>query len=136
MLLMIRRLIRIAGRHRVLVGMLAVGCLVRASAVSLGAQAKAAPSGHWAGTIPAGPGINVEVDLDAKADNVWFGTISLPTQFAKGVPLTDVSVKGTAVSFAIKGAPGNPGFSGTLAADNKTINGNFTQNGESVPLVL
>ena len=99
-------------------------------------QAQPVPSGHWVGSIAAGPGIYVEVDLAAKAPDVWHGTISIPSQGTKGVPLAEVSVKGNAVSFAIKGAPGDPRFSGTLSQDGKTLSGDFSQGGASIPLSL
>ena len=99
-------------------------------------QAPPGPAGHWTGTLAAGPGIDVEVDLAEKAPGVWHGTISIPTQGSKGIPLSELTVKGTAVSFAIKGGPGDPRFSGTLSADGKTISGTFSQGGGSLPLSL
>lgn len=99
-------------------------------------QAQSGPSGHWVGTIAAGPGIDVELDLAPKAPGVWHGTISIPSQGTKGVPLSALTVKESAVSFAIKGAPGDPRFSGTLSADGKTISGTFSQGGGSMPLSL
>ena len=94
------------------------------------------PSGHWVGSIEAGPGIEVEIDLAAKSADVWYGTISIPSQGTRGVPLSALSVKGSAVSFAIKGAPGDPQYSGTLSQDGKTISGTFMQGGGNVPLTL
>jgi len=99
-------------------------------------QAPPGPAGHWIGTLAAGPGIDVEVDLAEKGPGVWHGTISIPTQGSKGIPLSELTVKGTAVSFAIKGGPGDPRFSGTLSADGKTISGTFSQGGGSLPLSL
>ena len=62
--------------------------------------------------------------------------ISDPVQGTRGLPLVNVAVKGNAVSFAMKGAPGDPSYTGTLAADGKMINGTFSQGGGSVPLNL
>jgi hypothetical protein len=101
----------------------------------LAAQAAKGPSGHWVGTL-SGPGLTLEFDLAMKEGDVWHGTISIPAQGTKGAPLADVSVKGNAVSFAIKGAPGDPRFAGTLSEDGKNINGDFTQGGTSMPLSL
>jgi hypothetical protein len=98
-------------------------------------QAATPPSGRWMGTLPAGPGLEMEVNL-ARKGSEWYGTISIPQQGAKGVPLGDVTVKGKAVAFAIKGAPGDPRFSGTLSDDGKTISGDFTQGGGSLQLSL
>ena len=100
------------------------------------AAAAAAPAGHWVGTIDTGPGIGVEIDLATKGAGAWYGTISIPVQGTRGVPLADLAVKGSAVSFAIKGAPGDPQYSGTLSQDGKTISGTFTQGGGAVPLTL
>jgi hypothetical protein len=99
-------------------------------------QVQTGPSGHWVGTLAAGPGIEVEVDLAKKGDDVWYGTISIPSQGTKGIPLAELSVKGNAVSFAIKGAPGDPRFAGTLAQDGRTISGDFSQGGGTLPLSL
>jgi hypothetical protein len=99
-------------------------------------QAQRGPSGHWVGTIAAGPGIEIEVDLAVKGDDAWYGTISIPSQGTKGVPLAELLVKGNAVSFAIKGAPGDPRYAGTLSEDGKTISGDFSQGGGSIPLSL
>jgi hypothetical protein len=98
-------------------------------------QAATPPTGQWIGTLPAGPGLEMEINLAQKGGQ-WHGTVSIPQQNAKGVPLGDVTVKGKAVSFAIKGAPGDPRFSGTLSDDGKTISGNFTQGGGTLPLSL
>jgi hypothetical protein len=94
------------------------------------------PAGHWTGSIEAGPGIAVEVDLAAQPAGTWRGTISIPSQGTKGVPLADLAVKDGTVEFAIKGAPGDPRFKGQVAADGKTISGTFTQGGGSVPMSL
>jgi len=45
-------------------------------------------------------------------------------------------VKSQTVTFALKGAPGDPRFSGELSADGKTISGTFSQGGGSLPLSL
>jgi len=115
---------------------LVAACLASAATTFAepGRQAAPAPSGHWVGTI-TGPGLETAVDLAMKG-NVWQGTFSVPAQGVKGVPLADLSVKGNAVSFAIKGAPGDPRFTGTLSADGKTIDGTFSQGGADMPLSL
>jgi hypothetical protein len=99
------------------------------------AQTPGNASGHWVGSLPAGPGLDIEIDL-AKKGEVWHGTISVPAQLTKGLPLSDLAVKGTSVSFAIKGAPGDPSYSGTLSPDGKSIAGTFSQGGASMPLTL
>ncbi len=92
--------------------------------------------GHWSGNLntPAGP-VGVEIDLD-KAASGWIGSISIPAQGASGIPLDPVSFKDKQGSFHIKGAPGDPTFSGTLSADGKTLEGTFSQGPNSLPLKL
>jgi hypothetical protein len=109
-----------------------LGFVERAAA----SQATQGPSGHWVGSLEAGQSIGVEIDLATKSGGAWYGTISIPTQGTRGVPLADLVVKGNAISFAIKGAPGDPNYTGTLAADGKTITGTFSQGGGSLPLTL
>ena len=117
-------------RTRVVAALFAFVLLVR-----LEAQQPATPAGHWAGSIEAGPGIGVEIDLAAQA-NTWRGTITIPSQGVKGAPLADIIVKAPAVEFAMKGAPGDPRFKGQLSQDGKTLSGTFTQGAASVPMAL
>ncbi|HET7216861.1 MAG TPA: hypothetical protein VFJ02_02400 [Vicinamibacterales bacterium] len=114
----------------------AFGAVPAAHQNSAAPPSAAAPAGHWVGAIEAGAGIEVEIDLAMKSAGVWYGTISIPSQGTRGVPLSELTVKGPAVSFAIKGAPGDPQYSGTLAQDGKSITGTFMQGGGSVPLRL
>jgi hypothetical protein len=97
-------------------------------------QAATPPSGQWVGTLPAGPGLEMEINL-ARKGAAWYGTISVPQQGTKGLPLA-VTVMEKTLTFAIKGAPGDPQFSGALSDDGKTISGTFTQGGGSLPLSL
>jgi hypothetical protein len=98
-------------------------------------QATLGPSGHWVGSLEAGQTIGMEIDLATK-NGAWYGTISVPSQGSRGVPLADLVVKGNTISFAIKGAPGDPNYSGTIGADGKTITGTFSQGGGSLPLTF
>jgi len=77
----------------------------------------------------------MEINLDRKGTE-WYGTISVPQQGAKGLPLAEVTVKSQAITFALQGAQGDPRFSGELSADGKTMSGTFTQGGGSLPLSL
>jgi hypothetical protein len=115
-------------RHRVVAALLVLQA-------GLFAQPPAPPSGHWAGSIEAGPGIGVEIDLAPQADS-WRGTITIPSQGVKGAPLADIAVKAPAVEFAMKGAPGDPRFKGQLSQDGKSLSGTFTQGTASVPMSL
>ena len=102
-------------------------------------QAQTAPSarGHWEGTIDVpGQQLAISVDLTKKADEVWSGTISIPAQGVKALPLSDVAVNGDAVSFAMKGVPGDPQFSGKVSAEPHTLSGQFTQAGMGMTFTL
>jgi len=114
---------------------IAGAALGTSAARGLAFQAGATAAAHWTGTI-AGPEIAVEVDLAPNSAGVWRGTISIPSQGTKGIPLREVSVQGTAVKFAIPGAPGDPRYAGTLSADGKTIAGDFMQSGATLVLTL
>jgi hypothetical protein len=104
-------------------------------AVASLAQAQATASGHWEGTIAA-PGREISVIIDLKADGgKWQGTVGIPGEKLKGLPLTNITVAGEGVAFAMPG-PGDPSFKGTLSKDGKTLSGDFTQGGGSVPFTL
>lgn len=123
---MARRMLRVTGFLLTLV----VTALVAA------AQPAAAPSGHWEGTIQVpGQELKIEVDLKNTADK-WEGTISIPAQNLKAFPLSSISTRGDSVSFAMKGVPGEPTFNGTLSKDSKTMSGDFSQGGGTIPFTL
>jgi len=96
-----------------------------------------AASGHWEGAIQVpGNALGIQVDLAKNAKGEWTGTIDIPAQHLKGFPLSSVTVKGNAVSFLLKGPPGDPRFDGTLSADGKSLSGNFTQGGAALTFGL
>jgi hypothetical protein len=82
-----------------------------------------------------GQELKVEIDLSGSAEK-WEGTISVPAQGLKALPLSAVAVSGDSVSFALGGVPGEPRFKGTLAKDSKTLSGDFSQGGGTVPFSL
>lgn len=100
------------------------------------AQPGPAPSGHWEGTIQVpGQELKVEIDL-AQTEGKWEGRIAIPAQKMTGFPLSDIKVQGEAVSFVLKGIPGHPEFTGTVSNEGKTLSGDFTQGGGTVPFSL
>ena len=109
-------------------------CLWIACAGAISAQSDA--RGHWTGNVdsPAGA-VAVEVDLDRSA-NGWIGSLSIPAMGASGIPLDPITFADGKVSFSMKGPAGSPGFSGTLSADGKTLDGNLTMGPQPVPLKL
>ncbi len=88
-------------------------------------------TGHWEGHIEI-PGQSLAVKVDLAIDDTdWNGTIDIPAQGAKGLPLSEIHVaeegEGMRVTFSIRGVPGNPTFDGTL--QDGVINGTFSQGG-------
>src|ERR1700733_8399668 len=116
------------------IGHAAAVCLWIASAGAVSAQNDA--RGHWTGNLdtPAGA-MAVEVDLDKSASG-WIGSLSIPAQNASGIPLDPVTFADGKVSFTMKGPAGSPGFSGTLSADGKTLDGNLSMGPQALPLKL
>ena len=88
-------------------------------------------AGHWEGHIEI-PGQPIAVKVNFAIDESdWRGTIDIPAQGAKGLPLSEIHVaeegEGMRVTFSIRGVPGNPTFDGTLQGS--VINGTFSQGG-------
>jgi hypothetical protein len=75
-------------------------------AAALPCRGEEAIIGRWEGTthIPDDD-LNVIVDL-AQENGTWVGSIIIPGLDVKGVPLTDITVKASAVSFSVKGTLG------------------------------
>lgn len=121
-------------RHRFL---LAISlCLVIAGIGLAAVQATNLP-GHWEGTIKLPTGeLNFSVDVTAGADGKLAGTITIPQQGARDLPLANVSQNGVAVAFDIAGVPGDPQFRGQLSADGQKIAGNLSQGGAAFPFAL
>jgi len=57
------------------------------------------------------------------------GFIDIPLQQAVDLPLENITIEKSNVTFAIKDVPGDPTFNGTLSEDGNSIHGEFTQNG-------
>ena len=96
-------------------------------AAALPCRGEEAISGRWEGTthIPDDD-LNVIVDL-AQENGTWVGSIIIPGLDVKGVPLTDITVKASAVSFSVKGTLG---IQLKLQLDgNGKLTGNFEQAG-------
>jgi len=117
----------------------------RLPAVGFSPAAPAAPPaapapalGHWEGAIQLPTGeLQVKVDLLQESAGAFKGTIDIPQQGAKGLPLAGIAVPAGVdgkVRFAIQGIPGAPTFDGALAAGE--IKGTFTQGGQSFPFRL
>ncbi|HEX5054385.1 MAG TPA: serine hydrolase [Planctomycetota bacterium] len=96
----------------------------------------AAPAGAWSGAIEL-PGDKLEVHVTlTRSDSAWQGSIDIPAQAAKNLPLEKIAVDGRKVTFAIAGVPGAPTFAGELGQDGTAISGTFTQGAQSFPFAL
>ncbi|HJO29208.1 MAG TPA: hypothetical protein QGG30_01825 [Acidobacteriota bacterium] len=94
-------------------------------------------SGAWSGTmVIAGDSIDLRVVLQATTGGGWTGLIDIPAQNTSGFPLTEISVAGNVVSFAMVGVPGDPVFVGTWNERDQTIVGNLEQSGQTFPFSL
>jgi hypothetical protein len=110
------------------------------AAVLFGAPAgarAAGPSGQWNGAIQTpGQELQVEVHLAARGAGGWIGTITIPAQGLRAFPLSSIEIQGNAVSFGMKGIPGDPLFKGTVSSDGATLAGDFTQGGTRLSFQL
>ena len=73
-----------------------------------------------------GKDLRLTIDLAARGGE-WEGAAALPDMNATGLELAGITVKGEAVTFSIKGGPGDPTFKGTLSTDAKALSGDFSQ---------
>ena len=89
-------------------------------------------NGIWLGTLHAGPQ-TLRLQLHVQTGPSQSCTLDSIDQKAFGIPCTNVTVNGNAVSFDVPSVSGK--WSGQLSADGKTLTGTWTQGG-SLPLVL
>lgn len=90
-------------------------------------------TGEWNGTIEL-PGQPLTFGARFAPDGT--GAVDIPAQGATGIVATNVSLNGSAVRFGLAGIPGEPTFTGTLAADGAAITGEFTQGTLKVPFTM
>ena len=98
-------------------------------------HAQGSAAGLWKGQIeiPSQP-LAVHVNL-AEDDGGWTGSIDIPAQGATALPLGGIAIGDDAsVTFAIRGVPGDPVFSGRL--EGGVIRGQFRQGGAEFPFTL
>jgi hypothetical protein len=110
--------------------------LILMASSSLWAQPAPAAAGHWEGEIEA-PDRKIGAQFDIAVEgSKWYGTMSVPEQNMRGLPLADVEFKDGVLTFGMKGVPGDPKFKGTVAKEGGAIAGEFTQSGFAMPLKL
>jgi hypothetical protein len=103
-------------------------------ATSLHAQSDTDATGHWEGSVEA-PGTSITFAIDLARDDTGelAGTISIPQQNVKGLPLAKVAVSGAAVNLSVRA---DQGFSGVLSSDGQSISGSFSAAGGSAPFTM
>jgi hypothetical protein len=117
--------------HQIESGLLKIILVILTMVVGFVSYAENRVVGHWEGQIEIpGQPIAVKIDLTVN-DGDWSGTIDIPAQGAKGLPLSDILVveedSSLRVKFSIRGVPGNPTFDGKL--QDGAITGPFSQGG-------
>jgi hypothetical protein len=110
--------------------------LVAAAAAATPAVSAPDAAGRWQGTIHV-PGADVEavVDLARSDGKAWIGSIVAPALALPGTPVSELSVEGDQVRFALKGKLGDPRFEGRLQKDG-TLSGQFLLGGQQAPFEL
>lgn len=101
-----------------------------------GAPAAVDIAGDWTGRLDLpGMPLDLGVTLTGSPGDLA-GTLDVPAQGIRAMPLDDVAVDGGTVRFTVPDLSGDAAFAGTLAADGSAIGGTFTQGGTQYPLVL
>ena len=92
--------------------------------------------GHWEGEIELpGQALEIMVDFDREGEG-WAGTIDIPAQGGRDVPLTAITFDGKKAQFQITDTPGTPTFTGDLSEDGHELSGVFAQGGGLMPFSL
>ena len=116
----------------------ALCCLAVLCAAVLPCFAAEPLAGRWEGAIQIpGNELTLVVDLASDKSGAWNGSAILPGLNIKGLPLQDLSIKGSEATFAIKGGSGLPieaTCKGRLS--DGTLTGDFTQGGRTAPFQL
>ena len=91
-------------------------------------------AGKWEGSLDAmGNTLRLVFNLGNK-ENSANGTIDSLDQNANGIPMDEISVTENAIKISVKVVGGN--YSGKLSDDGKVLTGEWTQMGNTLPLVL
>jgi hypothetical protein len=97
------------------------------------AQTRVDPTGHWEGTIQApGLALDIEVDLIRTATGELAGTITIPAENTRGLPLK-VAVDGDVVRFH---ARADQPIAAVLSPDGTSLSAHFNIDVYSIPFTL
>ena len=90
--------------------------------------------GSWSGSLQAG-GMDLRVVFHIEdGDDGLTATMDSPDQGATGIPVSDVTVTGDSLTLAVGRIGGT--YRGVLSAEGDTLDGTWTQSGQSFPLLL
>jgi uncharacterized protein (TIGR03435 family) len=91
-------------------------------------------TGTWQGTLKVGRDLRVVVKFSKDPAGAWNGTFYSIDQGGQGFGLSKIVAKDSAVSFSISALGGD--FAGKLNAEAGTIDGNWSQGPNPLPIVL
>jgi hypothetical protein len=92
------------------------------------------PSGHWNGSIEIqGAPMLFEVDLAKDKRGDLGGTISVPSQQLKGLPILKIATTGRSITFF---ARTDQTLAGDLSGDGKSMSGSYTIEGMPFPFTM
>ena len=91
-------------------------------------------AGEWQGKLAMGQAELALVFKFAQQDSVVTGSLDVPQQGAKNLPIDKIHINGNNIALVISAIGFN--YEGTLNASNSTIEGSMSQNGYTFPLVL
>jgi hypothetical protein len=109
--------------------------LAAAAALAAAAHAQEVKGvdGDWTGKLDVGGGQSLTIVFHIKtADGKTAVTLDSPDQGALGIPVAGIRRDGQKVSLDVQAVQGT--YEGALAADGKTIDGTWSQLGNSLPL--
>ena len=102
------------------------------------ARAEQAPAvvGNWEGTLDAGDQgkLRVVLHVTQAKDGSLSATMDSPDQNATGIPVTTITYKEPALHF--ESEPIHGSYDGKMNKENTEIAGNWSQGGETLPLVF
>ena len=113
---------RISGGAVIILGICLIGAVsTSATAVDI--------IGVWDGAIIVkGTELGVTIEF-ARGDSGLTGDIDIPAQKEKDLPLTNIKLDSSKITFDFPGVPGERKFAGVVAADGKTMAGDFFKAG-------
>ncbi len=93
--------------------------------------------GHWAGSINVS-GVRIAADIDIRRDEQeqFTGTISIPAQRVKNIPLANIKLDGAEAHFEMNALSRPASFTGEIVDDGSRMEGTFEQSGFDHPFSL